>query len=404
MKVCSECGSNWEETGTTGPRPSGSGKYYYCSHCQTRRKPIDVDNEIVEESVRNAKKLQAQRDKNRIERKAFREHARIENAYEEYVKNMDLSLKEISTKIIFEPPKPTEKVSDEIGLIQCSDWHLNELIQLKHNKFDIEIASKRVKLLADEAIRTFTARGITKVVVCFLGDLLNSDRRADEKYHEATNRAKASVVAEELVAKFLLHLASVFEEVSVTGVVGNEGRIDLDMSWSNDLASNNYDFTILANVRKIFQWANIPVTFGPIDKIEEVIEINGHRLLTTHDITTKTKEQKGAQSVIGKYYLSDNPVDCIITGHIHATKITVLVARNGSLPGSNEFNENGLGLIGRASQNIAVFGKGYRNFMAVDLQNVDNVEGYDLVDDMMAYNAKSAEKLIDRTVTFKVVI
>ena len=43
-----------------------------------------VDKELLKSSVKLAKQKQKQQDLNRIERKSFREHARLENAVSEY--------------------------------------------------------------------------------------------------------------------------------------------------------------------------------------------------------------------------------------------------------------------------------------------------------------------------------
>ena len=47
---------------------------------QTPTSTNDQDRELLQFNVRLAKARQAQADTNRIERKAFREHARVENA------------------------------------------------------------------------------------------------------------------------------------------------------------------------------------------------------------------------------------------------------------------------------------------------------------------------------------
>ena len=47
-----------------------------------------VDKEILKSNVKLSKQKQKQQDLNRIERKSFREHARIENAVSEYGKEI----------------------------------------------------------------------------------------------------------------------------------------------------------------------------------------------------------------------------------------------------------------------------------------------------------------------------
>ena len=52
-----------------------------CKDCGTRTvNPVLLDKDIVRENIKLAKQKQSQQDTNRIERKAFREQARYENA------------------------------------------------------------------------------------------------------------------------------------------------------------------------------------------------------------------------------------------------------------------------------------------------------------------------------------
>ncbi len=70
----------------TGLAKSGFDKYkqrYQCRGCKHRTvNPIE-DLELLRENVRYRKEKQKAQDVTRIERKGFREHARIENAVEE---------------------------------------------------------------------------------------------------------------------------------------------------------------------------------------------------------------------------------------------------------------------------------------------------------------------------------
>ena len=44
-----------------------------------------------------------------------------------------------------------------VGVIQFSDVHFNELVNLEHNKYDFSVASSRCKLFVDKAIKYFKA-------------------------------------------------------------------------------------------------------------------------------------------------------------------------------------------------------------------------------------------------------
>ena len=403
MNICKKCGCENVKV-TLNPSKTN----YYCPDCGSRLKPIMSDDEIVKGAVRLEKQKQAAMDKNRIANKLVRGHIRVENAFEKYTEAIDLQLKKYGSQLNFAPKVTTPPIHTgkglEVGFIQLTDHHLNELVNLPHNKYDISIASKRLKKLADEAIYLFSVRGIKRVVLEFGGDLLNSDRRLDELLSQATNRAKATIIAVELYMGFISHLRTHFE-LDIISVLGNESRANKEILFSNDVASNNYDYTIVAMVKKLVEASNIDnVRFGPIDQYETVVNINGCKVLMTHDITRMTDSQLKTQSLIGRYYLAGNPIDYVVSGHIHAEKGTAFASRGSSLVGSNSYNEVSLGLISRASQQIGYFGKDYRTMMSIDLQNVDGVEGYPVSVEHMAYNAKSDSKNDNKVTIFEVVI
>ena len=67
--------------------------------------------------------------------------------------------------------------------------------------------------------------------------------------------------------------------------------------------------------------------------------------------------------------------------------------RSASLVGNNAYATTTLNLNSRASQNIAYISKnGDINPMAIDLENVDNVVGYDISNELKKFNVKSATK------------
>ena len=366
--------------------------------------PKDPDKELVEANVRYQKDKQKFQDISRIERKAFREYARVENAVSEYGKELVKILKEYGKELAqFNPVLIKDYERDEVGMIQITDTHLNELINLPHNKYDISIASKRLFKLYKESLSMFKARGIKEIVVAFTGDLLNSDRRLDELLNQANNRTKATFVSAELFLKFLLQLSQHFK-VSVVSVLGNESRVNKEMSFSAEALSDSYDLMIIGMVKEIIQASNNPnITFGSIDDVETIIEIKKNKILLTHDLPRATESQKGTQSVIGMKYLQGTPCDYMIAGHIHSPMNQIYGFRSSALCGSNSYSDNALHLAGRAGQNIYFIGEGYVHAMGIDLQKYTD-EWFDINDKLMEYHCKSVEKTKQRTTVMSIVI
>lgn len=350
----------------------------------------EPDEELLEANVRFKKDKQKYMDTNRIERASFRNYARVENAITAYGE----ALLEIMTKhgkelSKYNPQPIPQTIIGEKGVVHISDLHLLELIDLPHNKFDIRVASSRLHKLADEAIRLFKSRNITEIMIVNTGDVLGADCILDKLLNLATNRSKGTFIAVDLLKHFILHLSHNFK-VNYVAVLGNESRVKKEMSFSDSALSDNYDMVISEMLKKLFKASNNPnVYFGEVNKVEMIVEINGHKTLLTHDVPRSSSSQKGTQSVIGMRYLLNSPFDVMLTGHIHDEKLTHTAYRSSSLAGSNSYNENALHLAGNASQNLYIFGNKYRYPMTIDLQNCDMEICYDIEESIIEYDCKT---------------
>ena len=83
----------------------------------------DPDRELLAFNVRLAKQRQGLLDVQRLERKAFREHARVDNAVAAYTR-------------------------ETVLVVQLSDLHFNERVELPSNRYDFSVASARLAKLA----------------------------------------------------------------------------------------------------------------------------------------------------------------------------------------------------------------------------------------------------------------
>lgn len=367
---------------------------------------LNSDKELVVENVRYKKEKQRYLDTNRIERKAFREHARLENALEDLARAIKDELKEHAKELSKINIKPLIKSKSKgIGVIHITDVHGNELINLPHNKYDFEVLAKRFKLYINEACDYFEFKGINKVLFVSGGDLLNSDRRLDEIIGASINRAKASILMMHLIKQAILDVRNRGYEIDIISVLGNESRIGQEMPFSQEALSENYDFLIMANLKELFEFSNIKgINFLSVDKVEEIVNVNGQNWLISHDVTKYTDKQSSSQATVGRHTLQGKKIDYIIGGHIHATRITDFTSRASSFSGSNSYNENALNLAGRAAGTCYVVKDGRRYVMNFDLQDVHGVEGYSIVGKLKAYHAKSVEKLQTKQIIHQVVI
>tara|TARA_R100001015_G_scaffold19138_1_gene15099 strand:+ start:112 stop:1323 length:1212 start_codon:yes stop_codon:yes gene_type:complete len=374
---------------------------YKCKscHCKTVYPIWDADHDIVRENVRLSKQKQKAQDKNRILNKSFREHARIENAVEEYSKEL---IKLFENNDLHKTLNEFKVNNKAVGVLQLSDVHFNELVDLENNKYDFEVASSRIRYFVNRAKMYFKTANITNVVLAMTGDMMNSDRRLDELLNQATNRAKATFLGVDILQQAIIDLNQDFN-VTVASIIGNEGRANKEMGWSDIVATDNYDYTIFQCLRYLFRDKSVKFIHG--DPSELVINVAGQNLLMLHGHgSVRGKLDTAVNQIAGRYSLKGIKIDYVIFGHVHSARVGDNFGRSSSLVGANDYAEKALNLNGRASQNCYIFhSNGNRDGIKVDLQHTDG-KGYDIDKALEAYNAKSSEKRVQKKTIFEVVV
>ena len=317
-------------------------------------------------------------DKLRVTKTKFRQSTRLTNALEEYTENLIkvFSKHSLSSSTV----KHTPKVGavETVGVLHLSDLHINEQINLRHNVFNLDVASKRLQKHVDHAKRMFKAYGVTEVLVAFTGDLMNSDRRLDELLMNATNRANATFVAVDILQQVILDLNKDFN-VRCANVTGNESRVGKDIGWVNDIGQDNFDFMIYNTLAYVFNGAK-GVSFLPPDDtfVEKVVNVAGQNILLIHGHNGFAHDtDRKVAAKFGQYAQQGIILKYVICGHIHSAVISDIHARSSGLPGSNNYSQNALNLTGKASQNIYIINSnGDIHGMKVDLQDTTGYNGY----------------------------
>jgi predicted phosphodiesterase len=368
------------------------------------------DRELLQFNVRLAKARQAQADTNRIERKAFREHARIENAVTAYTRELCSLLDERGfTQGVTLSSIP--EGGDSVLIVQLSDLHFNERVELPSNRYDFTVAAQRLAKLAQRVKQLGQSYGARKVVVACLGDFLNSDRRLDELLSNSTNRSRATLLAVDILRAFLLDLREQFA-VEVYGITGNESRVNKELGWSDELATDSYDLMIYEILKRGFTGTE-GIQFCGFRANELLFEVMGRTFLCLHGHQIGANVQKSVQEITGKYAAQGITVDYTLFGHLHASAIGDYHARNASLVGSNAYSEAGLNFCSKAAQNVHIVsgtkgagakGTGTIDGMKVDLQDVTDIEPYPFAAEWEAYCPKSERKLHTPSVVFQVVV
>jgi len=409
---CPKCGSsNWKYSGYKPLKKGETVKKqrFYCNSCDKEfldedilSQFPDIDLELLRENIKLAKKTQRFADSNRIERKAFREYARIDNAVAEYNQELVKILDQYNLAKFTIKHKNYQ--NEAAGIFHLTDPHFNELVNLAINKYDFDIASKRCKLFVEEAREYFKLKNVKNVLFAMTGDLMNSDRRLDELLAQATNRSKATFLAVRLIELMILDLNKDFN-LTVAGVTGNESRIAKDIAWNDILATDNYDFTIFNILNYLFRGSKGILFLSDSDPMEQIVKVGNKNILLIHGHQIKGKTEKAIQGIKGKYAAKGITIHFIISGHLHSARIGDVYARGSSIVGANEYSERGLQLTSRASQNIHIIYSSNRiDSIKIDLQHTEHIEGYNIETEIEAYNAKSADRIRKKRTVFEVVI
>ena len=353
---------------------------------------IKVDNEIQKQ-----KKI----DLSRIKRKETREESRIIGTLEEIGKSMNLILKgkNLSKLSVYHKTKDDSSV----GIIHLSDIHFNELIDIQSNKYDFNIASKRLFLLAERAKTYFHALGVTEILIAMTGDLMNSDRRLDEMLNAVSNRTKATFLAVDILQQFILDLNKDFN-ITIAYVSGNESRVNPEIGWNDNIVSDSYDTMIFYILKKVFEKSK-GIYFIEGDCSELTICINGVNILMMHGHgCINGSVEKSIEQVKGRYASHGVIIDYVIFGHIHSAIVGDHFARSSSLCGSNAYNEKSLNIRGRASQNLYVIHNNKLiDGVKVDLQ-ITTGDQYNVDTTLAEYNQKGDSKGKDTRTIFQVVV
>ena len=397
---CPKCGSgNLIRNGLNDARRKPKNRWK-CKECNYKTvTPVLGEPDMIRESVKLAKQKQSFQDRNRIERKTFREYARLDNA----VTTLSSKILEVLRENkLHKFTKSHPKKGKAVGVVHLSDLHFNELVNLPNNKYDFEVASKRIKRHIEAAKSYFSTQHISNVIVALTGDLINSDRRLDELLSNSTNRAQAVFIATDILQQAIVDLNQSYN-VTVACVSGNEARVHKEYGWTDILATDNYDFTIFNMLRALFMGTKINFVSG--DPMEIVLNVAGQNLLLLHGHGSITaKHESSVNQIKGSYASRGINIDYVISGHIHSARIGDTYARSSSLVGANDYSEKALNLSGRASQNLYVFyNNGNRDGIKVDLQNVNN-KGYNIEKSIEAYNPKASQKLIPKSTILEIKI
>jgi len=370
----------------------------------------DINNaDLAKELISNIKAKQNLQTKNRVLNKITRNE--LFN-YEGLDKTLSQITEILSAMAVDKPKGKIEQSRQKdngkkykMGIIAVSDIHLNELVLAidgVDNTYSFDIAAKRLKQGIQESIRQCKAAGISDILFVMLGDLVNSNRRDDEKIHSESSRGVACLVGTWLMKGIIDDISKDFN-VAVTYVSGNESRLDFDNNFSSISNTDNFDFLIYHQTKALYYEQNKRVRFiDSTDPKELYLVVNGFHLLAVHGENMKAKQ---IDRTMGKYAFNGKEVNLILSGHFHSVEMNDLHFRVGSVCGSNAYSAKALNFYSRASIGLVMVDEnnGWSG-MKIDIQDANNYDATYQIPDIFRKYFRTPTNVVaqeNNTIEFK---
>jgi len=264
-----------------------------------------------------------------------------------------------------------KKKIDEDVVMVISDVHAGEVVnpyEMEHmGEYNFEIMCNRVYFLCEKTIEIVENQknisNIRKLYIDFLGDIVHGEIHQKEfnEFPIIPVVLNTSYVLSQAIAMMSKH----FEEIEITCVVGNHGR--LENKPPSKGIYNNWDYLIYKQIEQILSnYKNIKFNIPLSPAI--VVDRMDRKFLLTHGDSIR-----GGFAGIPVYGMIRNfanqqelrrsrgGFDYMEIGHYHQDlklKDGKLIV-NGSLVGNSEFNLNRLNTTSEASQKIYGINKKY---------------------------------------------
>lgn len=348
----------------------------------------NLGDTTLQESNQDFKRLAIKwRDINTYNNKTFREYARSINALEQL--NIDLldNISYLKPRIItnVDYSDIVKTYNSDVLVVQLSDLHFSEVVNEQFDRFDFTVLSKRLKKFANIIKEQYRLYNYRKIFIAITGDLINNDVIPSKLLNNSCNKAKAILLAVDILEQFILDIKSECKEIVIAFTAGNESRLDLDYNSDSSLITNNCDFIVFNILEKLLSDTGIKFIKGFANEL--IVNINGNNILLTHGVIfAKGDIEKSVAELIGKYSIRGINIRYVIFGHIHCQRNSSMFGRSGGIVGGNAFSDKTLNLMSRASQNMYVVSTdGTIHTIGVDLE-VYTDDMYDVIDKLNEFN------------------
>lgn len=295
-------------------------------------------------------------------RAMLREEARVE-LMKDLIKESVKTLPEID----FEKDVCYDAKADVEAVLLLSDLHIGCLVDNFFNKFNVEIARRRVHEVVRQTIEYCTKLGVSRLNVLNLGDLIENDLHITARLGQEIDAVEQTMTAAEIIAEAMLELSEAIPEVVYRSCLDNHSRYIMDYKAAKDEESlvKLIDWYLEEKLSK----TDIKFAEDNLDRHIGLFELmNGDKFVFAHGHEIAVNQS--CQSYMAATY---SYIRYIALGHWHSTKMKTFqnskVFVNGSIKGADDYSEKH-GLFGEPEQTLLVFeGESLIN-ITINLKNI----------------------------------
>lgn len=274
-------------------------------------------------------------------------------------------------------------------VMPISDVHFGEVVQPDatycYNKYNQEIAQKRLVKLFEETYRHAKAEGCDKLHMLLLGDLISGEIHDELRETNAFTAPKCVSVLNSILIGLILQYAKLFKSVTISCVVGNHSRTGKKLQAHNR-SMDNYEHIIYSTIkdRCEAEAKNITVEFN--DEAPFAVTNIGNQvwMLEHGDRYKGSTAAAGAINTVLRNIGNDirrNHADVAIMGHWHTGAAGAIDARedgrmtkvfiNPSMVGPDNFAVTTLHAFYPAESNVFITdGNKITSKIEVDLSDI----------------------------------
>lgn len=246
--------------------------------------------------------------------------------------------------------------SDREAILIISDWHFGLTTDNIWNKYNVEIADKRIQMLATKTMEKIERNDIRKLHIALLGDLISGSCHQSIRVQNSENSVEQLMNVSERIAELISCLADEVEETIVYSTYGNHARVI--QNYNDSIHSENMERIIPFWLKqRLKHREDISISDSGSHELLRICAC-GHEVAAVHgDLDAGKNGSMLTMSILYEKNFS-RKMEYMILGHWHKRytdeNLGIEQIGVGSLCGTDEYAKNKR-LFSKPSQTLLIF-------------------------------------------------